>query len=276
MDTRYLNKEFMMNFLELYKSHSCLWKVDSKDYKNRYLKTKAYEELVELCKKIYDKADKNFVVKKIQAIRGSFRKEFKKVEQSKRSGIADKLYSSKLWYYDLLLFTKDEETPNESLNNETYEDSETTEEGDFHENPENLTADKNEEENDTSEVQETTPRQRSVYTNSAAKKRRKTEEERSTFLNTCTRVFTTDEDEYTAFGITVAAKLRKMDENQKVYAENVINQVLFKGQLKKLCETSTVTDTACPNEHDIVTSPYASSSTNSETATHYCENFHMM
>lgn len=41
-------------------------------------------------------------------------------------------------------------------------------------------------------------------------------------------------DEYTAFGITVAAKLSKMDTYQRLYAENIINQTLFKGLMNQL------------------------------------------
>lgn len=148
MDTRYWNKEFMSEFIELYRCHPSLWKIGSKDYTNRNLKSKAYEEMVELCKKIYDKADKNFVTKKIQAIRGCFRKESKKVEQSKRSGAsADEVYIPTLWYYDLLLFTKDEEAVTDSLSSE-MEEPEMTE--DTIENPQTPSADKEEENTDIS------------------------------------------------------------------------------------------------------------------------------
>lgn len=41
-------------------------------------------------------------------------------------------------------------------------------------------------------------------------------------------------DEYMAFGVTVAAKLSRMDTFQRLYAENIINQTLFKGMLNQL------------------------------------------
>lgn len=47
-----------------------------------------------------------------------FRKEMKKVLESKRSGASqDEIYNPTLWYYDLLLFTKDQELPTDSLSN---------------------------------------------------------------------------------------------------------------------------------------------------------------
>lgn len=41
-------------------------------------------------------------------------------------------------------------------------------------------------------------------------------------------------DEFMAFGVTVAAKLSKMSTYQRLYAENIINQTLFRGMLNQL------------------------------------------
>ena len=44
----------------------------------------------------------------------------KKIENSKRSGTsADEVYTPTLWYFDLLLFTIDQELPTESVSNMT-------------------------------------------------------------------------------------------------------------------------------------------------------------
>lgn len=93
------------------------------------MKNEAYKELVILCKRAYPDANRDFVVKKIQSIRGSFRKELKKIEESKKSGTSpDDVYEPSLWYFDLLLFTKDQELSTYSVSNiaETY--TETAEE----------------------------------------------------------------------------------------------------------------------------------------------------
>lgn len=124
-DTRYWSKEFMTNFIEEYKSHPCLWKIKAKEYTNKNLKNEAYEKLVNMCKNVFPEANRDFVVKKIQSMRGSFRKELKKVEGSKRSGSStDDVYTPSLWYFDLFLFTKDQETPTESVSNISYESEE--------------------------------------------------------------------------------------------------------------------------------------------------------
>lgn len=79
---------------------------------------------MKLCKTIHPEANRDFVVKKIQSLRGSFRKEVKKVEDSKRSGAsAEDIYVPLLWYYDLLLFTQDQEIPTKSFSNTDNEET---------------------------------------------------------------------------------------------------------------------------------------------------------
>ena len=56
------------------------------------------------------------VVNKINNPRSTFRKELKKVNDSKRSGpSANNLYVPSVWYYNELLFFVDQETPDKSL-----------------------------------------------------------------------------------------------------------------------------------------------------------------
>ncbi|CAJ0968505.1 unnamed protein product [Ranitomeya imitator] len=51
-------------------------------------------------------------VKKSQALRTVYKKELNKVEKSLKSGAGtDDVYVPKLWYYDLLAFTRDQEIP---------------------------------------------------------------------------------------------------------------------------------------------------------------------
>lgn len=99
-------------------------KSNRKNIHNKNLKNKAYDQLIDLCKTVFPEANKDFVVKKIQNFRGSFRKELKKVEDSKRSGrSADEVHVPTLWYYHLLEFTVDQELPTGSMsnmNNEEY------------------------------------------------------------------------------------------------------------------------------------------------------------
>jgi hypothetical protein len=89
-----------------------------KEYSNRNLKTQAYKKLINVVKTVYPEANREWVMNRIQSLRGLFRKELKKVQESKKSGSsADAVNVPSLWYYDLLLFTRDQEEPEESISN---------------------------------------------------------------------------------------------------------------------------------------------------------------
>lgn len=119
MDVRLWSRDLITDFINLYKSYPCLWKIKSEAYKNRNLRDEAYNKMTEFCRlRGFPNANRDFVVKKIQSLRGSFRKELKKAVDTQRSGRgADEIYIPSLWYYDLLLFTKDQETPTLSISN---------------------------------------------------------------------------------------------------------------------------------------------------------------
>ncbi|CAJ0957656.1 unnamed protein product [Ranitomeya imitator] len=90
--------------LEMYRSLPCLWKIKSADYSNRYKKKDAYEKLVAIYKEHHptETVDEHI----------STKKELNKVEKSLKSGAGtDDVYVPKLWYYDLLAFTRDQEIP---------------------------------------------------------------------------------------------------------------------------------------------------------------------
>ncbi|KAJ8912036.1 hypothetical protein NQ315_000529 [Exocentrus adspersus] len=92
-------KEFMIEFIELYKSFPCLWKIKSKEYSDRDAKSQAYDILVEKMQTVDKSANRETVVKKINSMKTTYRKEFKK----KRSGAGvDDIYVPHLWYYELL------------------------------------------------------------------------------------------------------------------------------------------------------------------------------
>ncbi|CAJ0967372.1 unnamed protein product [Ranitomeya imitator] len=100
--------------IEMYRSLPCLWKIKSKDYSNRYMKREAYEKLVAVYREFHptETVDENIVRKKIQALRTVFKKEVNKVENSKKSGAGtEEVYVPRLWYYDLMAFTRDQEIP---------------------------------------------------------------------------------------------------------------------------------------------------------------------
>ncbi|CAD7078408.1 unnamed protein product [Hermetia illucens] len=90
-------REFLIEFIELYRSFTCLWLVKSKEYSDRNKKDLAYIELVKKFKEFDPSADRNTVVKKINALRTVYKKELSKVKSSEKSGAgADDIYKPSL------------------------------------------------------------------------------------------------------------------------------------------------------------------------------------
>lgn len=54
-----------MSLSKIYKNHSCLWKIISKEYSDKLKENAAYKILTEKLHKTYEDANKDDVVKKI-------------------------------------------------------------------------------------------------------------------------------------------------------------------------------------------------------------------
>ena len=120
-------RDFLIDCIRLYKELPSLWKIKSEDYNDRNKKIRDYRILLEKYRERYPKAAVEDVKKKFNALRTNFRKEMKKVENSKKSGAgSEDLYEPTLWYYSEMEFLKDQETPSESIctiNYPEYSDS---------------------------------------------------------------------------------------------------------------------------------------------------------
>jgi len=117
-DLRQFNRKFLLEFIELYRSYPCLWKIKSREYSDRIKKDRAYEQLVEKLKEVDENATKETVKKKIDSMRGCYRKELKKVKHTKRSGTGTEgVYIPRLWYFDELGFLSDQENTRVGVSN---------------------------------------------------------------------------------------------------------------------------------------------------------------
>lgn len=123
-DSRWWSKTFLTEFLELYKENPALWKVESSEYKNRLLKNGAYGVMIKKLKEVDPNATRDSVKRKIDSIRGSYRKEAKKVKLSIKEGaVGDDIYKPKLWYYELLKFLEDKTVPGDKDAWHLYDES---------------------------------------------------------------------------------------------------------------------------------------------------------
>ncbi|XP_063232288.1 uncharacterized protein LOC134536497 [Bacillus rossius redtenbacheri] len=99
------SRAFVREFLQLYRSLPALWQVSCRDYKDRAAKTLAYDAMVAKLREMVPGATADCVRRRINILRTNFRKEMKKcVEAEKRGG----RYTPRLWYYGDLLFLRDQ------------------------------------------------------------------------------------------------------------------------------------------------------------------------
>lgn len=102
-------------FISKYKNFKCLWDVRCKDYCNRDIKRSAYNELLVVYNLIKPEATIDDVKKKINTLRSNFRKELKKIHESKRSGAGADIYQPSTWLFEELTFLADLEKAVDSI-----------------------------------------------------------------------------------------------------------------------------------------------------------------
>lgn len=117
--------DFITEFINIYKEHTALWKIKSPEYSNRHLKDKGYAALMELYKThSIEPVTKDIIKKKISSLRSSFRRELKKIKNVKSGMGGEEAEENEpsLWYYNLLLFTADQEETRENVSNDIIDE----------------------------------------------------------------------------------------------------------------------------------------------------------
>ncbi|XP_064554894.1 uncharacterized protein LOC135439943 isoform X2 [Drosophila montana] len=114
MDSHHVrNTDFWKDFFRLYRSMPELWLTNSKDYRNRKLKARSYDRLLAHMLTTDPTANIHMVKRKINNLRTSYRRELRKVLESKSSmhgHFAGEEYVPSLWYFNELEFLYDQET----------------------------------------------------------------------------------------------------------------------------------------------------------------------
>lgn len=102
---RQCSRVFLEEFIELYKSLSCLWQVKSKEYSDKHKKNLAYDELIKKFQEVDSSANKETISKKINSLSTVYKKELTKLKQSATSGAGENdIYKPVLWYFDIFNF----------------------------------------------------------------------------------------------------------------------------------------------------------------------------
>ncbi|CAB3248373.1 unnamed protein product [Arctia plantaginis] len=125
-DERVGHRELLQDFIESYRNETCLWKTTCKDYHDGNKKNAVYDRLIEKYKPIDPNATRDTVVKKINNLRTTYKKELNKIKTSCKSGAGtDEIYKPCLWYFELLSFLYDQEVPRPSTSNIDDDENET-------------------------------------------------------------------------------------------------------------------------------------------------------
>ncbi|XP_050711229.1 uncharacterized protein LOC126995585 [Eriocheir sinensis] len=228
-----VNKEerrFWTEFIDIYRENSSLWKVKSKEYSDKVKKNAAYDLLVEKLKEKDGRATRDTVTKKINNLRSSFRKECKKVLSSMKSGSGtDDVYTPSLWYYNLLLFLKEQEIPRTSVSAIEQDRNASSiageeEKEDLEEVPRHGTCSPNEDMH-----RDDGHSQKSVFSGAT---KRKADEDKVFVESYIMKTFAAqaaERDEHSVFGEHVANRLRKCGRSHydTVIAQHKIENILF-------------------------------------------------
>ncbi|KAJ8020136.1 hypothetical protein HOLleu_42010 [Holothuria leucospilota] len=257
------DRKFMLEVIATYESLPALWKIKSDEYMKRDKKADAYNVLLQKYKEHFPAATLEELKKKLNILRTNFRSELRKVERSVKSGAGtEDLYVSSLWYFDALLFLRDQETTARSRSSIVVQEGNQEDNGDKEEPYQNdTTQDEDSVELDevstesvhTGSTQKSRQQQPSTSSadsgtgstipptpRSAASKKRRVEAERSELMSLVkSRLLQeSSEDEYDSQAKTWANELRRMDPRQQLYAKKAINDVLFEGRCGTLTRNS--------------------------------------
>uniref|UniRef100_A0A182WDV3 MADF domain-containing protein n=1 Tax=Anopheles minimus TaxID=112268 RepID=A0A182WDV3_9DIPT len=113
-DLRLFSREFIAEFIEMYKGFPCLWQVNAKEYTDRMKRKLAYDALLTKYREVDKSANKDEVKKKIYGLRSSYRREMIKMKKSIQPGTTlDEVYKPTLWYFYLFDFLTDNDTMKE-------------------------------------------------------------------------------------------------------------------------------------------------------------------
>lgn len=108
-------REFLIECIETYRNLPSLWNVKSKEYHDRDKKNTAYETLLSKYQEMFPEASKEDVKKKFNILRTNYRKELKKHLRSMKSGSStDDVYQPTLWYFNEMVFLRDQESASDS------------------------------------------------------------------------------------------------------------------------------------------------------------------
>ncbi|XP_062541975.1 uncharacterized protein LOC134209974 [Armigeres subalbatus] len=242
-----MSRLIIQEFLELYRSLPCLWKMQCKDYANREMKTEAYKLMVRKLSELEPDANRGSVIKKINNMRSNYRKEKRKVQAFQKLGSQ---YVPTLWYYPLLGFLDGEDdfvnSDSDSIDIERVKVQGVDSPEPYVEDAYDTCSSPTTTEATNFELAmsncdysaEYPPVNEDVPSPSVENNPRKRKPEDMSHVDQNHFRIVSCEDRHDAFGRSIAFKLRALPDEQRIYAEKLINDAIYEaelGNLKRHC-----------------------------------------
>lgn len=76
------DRVFWSHFIEKWRTNPCLWDPKSEEYKSKYLRDVALQQLLDIYLKKYPDGDRQTIIKKLANFRSAYYRELKKVKNS--------------------------------------------------------------------------------------------------------------------------------------------------------------------------------------------------
>ncbi|CAK1597311.1 unnamed protein product [Parnassius mnemosyne] len=231
-------REVLCDFINIYRNEPCLWQIKNKLYHSRDKRNAALDKLVAKYKEVEESADRETVLKKINSLRTNYKKEKKKVENSKRSGAgADVIFEPKLWYFKELIFLDDQIDPRTSCSNINDEVEDLRDERD--EEEESTDAEINQDNSLQTQLNEQNVTDDNTSSNKTSRPTPRKKNDRdliNSVLQSVNDHFKRprdeikQEDRHDIYCKSIASKLRDLPRKQRMLAEKLINEVLFEAE----------------------------------------------
>lgn len=116
MNPLFKDPEFLTSFISKYREMRNLWEVKHPQYYAKHVRKSTLERLLAFVQATIPEATMETLLKKIGVLRNMYKREHKKIQESRRSGAsADDVYVPRLWYYNQLRFLDDQNEARPSL-----------------------------------------------------------------------------------------------------------------------------------------------------------------
>ncbi|CAG4957111.1 unnamed protein product [Colias eurytheme] len=196
-------KEFDLLLISMYRDSPELWDTKAKGYTDKNKRSIALNKITNELKKYDTEFTVEKLKRKINTLRSNFNREHTKVKRSLMSGVMDEVYRPKLWYYNEFEFIADARNTadTEFLMQRTS----------------------------VSEIEDNSL----LIAGSANKifKKEKTFQNEESLVNNYLK---TSDEEIDIIAKSWAFKLKRLNPIQRRFAEKIINDVLFEGEMETL------------------------------------------